>query len=56
MKIYALYKGDEFICVGTGSDIASFIGATKNNIYRYKDGIVNSKKKYKLIELEEEND
>lgn len=43
MKEYALYKDDEFICIGTLKEIANYLGVTYGSIktfkakpYRYK--------------------
>ena len=40
---YALYKGDEFICIGTLKEIAEFIDVKYETIktYKSKKGIYN---------------
>lgn len=34
-KVYALYKGDEFIMIGTQKELADYLGVKENTIYFY---------------------
>ena len=57
---YALYRGDEFIAVGTIEEIATFMNLAKSTIRvlrteKYLRNIKNYDKCYRLIKLEEEN-
>lgn len=42
-KIYAMYKGDDFLCEGTKEEICEFAGIKEKtfNYYRTKHWIVN---------------
>ena len=44
---YALYKDDEFICIGTLKEIANYLNVTYGTIRTYK-----SKNKYIFVELD----
>lgn len=43
---YAIYKDDEFICIGTLKEIANYLGVTYGTLRSYK-----SRKKYVFIML-----
>lgn len=61
-KDYAVYKGDEFICLGKASECAKFLGIARNSIFflsspAYKKRIEKrsySKNPLIVIRLEEE--
>ncbi|CAH1857247.1 hypothetical protein [Convivina praedatoris] len=57
-RIYALYKGDEYICDGTITEIASKTGKTRNTLYwmtsnTYKKRISRGKNRLQMVELDE---
>jgi hypothetical protein len=43
--VYGLYKGDEFIDVGTAEELASKFGVAKNTIYSYASAKHKNKNK-----------
>lgn len=57
-RIYALYKGDDFICDGTITEIARKTGKTRNSLYwmtspAYKKRIYRGNK-LQMIELDDD--
>ncbi|CAH1857528.1 hypothetical protein [Convivina intestini] len=57
-RIYALYKGDEYICDGTITEIARKTGKTRNTLYwmtsnAYKKRISHGTNRLQMIELDE---
>lgn len=46
--IYAMYKGDEFLCEGTKNEICNYMNIKENtfNFYRTKHYIVNRNSRY----------
>lgn len=56
MNIYAVYKGDKFIDVGTAEEIAEKLKIKKRQVYWYASAEQWKKKKHRLdiFKLEEE--
>ena len=55
-KIYALYRGDEYICDGTIEEVAKKQGVKVETIYFYKSPTYKKRTKgrgYLLIEVED---
>ena len=58
-KVYALYKGEQFICDGTVEEIAKYTGKTIRTVrfYRYecyKKRVKENNNRLIMIELEDE--
>lgn len=52
-KIYALYKGDEFVSVGTASELAKEFGHTRDWVHFLKpDRKINNENKNNLTAYE----
>ena len=59
MKEYALYKGDEFIAIGTVKKLAEIIGVKEETIRFYASNFYKKRTKengYYVIKLEEEKE
>lgn len=57
-KVYALYKGDEFLEIGTYEELAKYLGVSKRTIQFYLSPS-NKKRdkgnKYVVVKLEEDD-
>lgn len=60
MKLYALYKGDNFIDLGTKQYLANLLGVSEKTIYFYSSNVYKKRKNYNfkncyvVIEVEDE--
>ena len=59
--IYALYKGDEFINLGTPEELAKFIGVKRRTIFFYASEVYkkrneNNPKRYLVFKLDNIDD
>jgi hypothetical protein len=59
-KIYAIYKGDEFLCEGTARECAEFLGVKQKTVFWWKSPVNHRRnkgnKKIAIVIEEEEND
>lgn len=59
MKLYALYKGDDFIDIGTSKELAKKIGVSMNTIWFYASEKWKERSKcesWVLVDLDEEEE
>jgi hypothetical protein len=56
MKQYALYKGDEFLEIGTRQELAEYLGVTITTIDYYKSKAWLERSNYKSYVLVKLND
>ena len=61
MKEYALYKGDDFIDLGTIEELSRRLNIKKDTLYFYKSGVykrrhIGGKNARILIEIEDDNE
>lgn len=59
MKLYALYKGDDFVDIGTSKELAKIIGVKMNTIWFYASEKWKERSKcesWVLVEIKEDED
>lgn len=60
MKIYALYKGDQFLIVGTKKELAEYLGVKEKTISFYSSEVWKKRRNYNFnncyLVIEVEND
>ena len=60
MKIYALYKGDQFLIVGTKKELADYLKVKEKTISFYSSEVWKKRRKYNFdncyLVIEVEND
>ena len=59
-KIYAIYKGDEFLCEGTSKECAEFLNVKQKTVFWWKSPVNHKRskgnRKVAIVIEEEEND